>query len=114
MVEWPWHEPGAPALEGVPPAQARALAEYHSYLETSALARLQDVAAVARPEGTAAAVQTRFGKPYRELLDVAREIGADLIVMGVQGRDALDLGFFGSTTNHVVRSAMCPVLTVRT
>jgi nucleotide-binding universal stress UspA family protein len=31
----------------------------------------------------------------------------------VQGRGAVDLALFGSTTSHVVRHAPCPVLTVR-
>jgi len=53
------------------------------------------------------------GKPYREILRVATEQHADLIVMGVQGRGAVDLMFFGSTTQHVVRQASCPVLTLR-
>ncbi len=37
----------------------------------------------------------------------------DKIVMGVMGRSAADMFFFGSTTNHVVRAARCPVLTTR-
>jgi nucleotide-binding universal stress UspA family protein len=37
-----------------------------------------------------------------------------LIVMGVRGRSTLGLAVFGSTTNHVVRAARCPVLTIRT
>jgi len=53
------------------------------------------------------------GKPWRELLRVASERQAELIVMGVQGRGAADLLFFGSTTHHVVRQAECPVLTLR-
>jgi nucleotide-binding universal stress UspA family protein len=53
------------------------------------------------------------GKPYREILGVATEDSADVIVMGVHGRNALDLMLFGSTTNQVVRRATCPVLTVR-
>lgn len=53
------------------------------------------------------------GKPYREILRVAREQDAHLIVMGVHGRSPIDLMFFGSTTHHVVRSATCPVLTLR-
>lgn len=53
------------------------------------------------------------GKPYREILGVATEDSADLIVMGVHGRNPLDLMLFGSTTNQVVRRATCPVLTVR-
>lgn len=54
-----------------------------------------------------------LGKPYREILRVADERRAGLIVMGVHGRGALDRMFFGSTTQHVVRQAKCPVLTVR-
>jgi nucleotide-binding universal stress UspA family protein len=53
------------------------------------------------------------GKAYREILGVATEDGADLIVMGVHGRNPVDVALFGSTTNHVVRAATCPVLTVR-
>jgi nucleotide-binding universal stress UspA family protein len=53
------------------------------------------------------------GKPYKEILRLAEEQQADVIVMGVQGRGAADLLFFGSTTQHVVRAARCPVLTVR-
>lgn len=54
------------------------------------------------------------GTPYREVLRVASEKQSELIVMGVHGRRAADLLFFGSTTNHVVRQAPCPVLTIRT
>ena len=53
------------------------------------------------------------GRSHREILRVAAEQGADLIAMGVQGRGAADLMFFGSTTSHVVREATCPVLTLR-
>ena len=53
------------------------------------------------------------GRAYRETLRVAAEQGAGLIAMGVQGRGPVDLTFFGSTTNHVVRAAECPVLTLR-
>ena len=49
----------------------------------------------------------------REILRIAAEQQTDLIVVGIQGRGAADLMFFGSTTNHVVREATCPVLTVR-
>jgi nucleotide-binding universal stress UspA family protein len=53
------------------------------------------------------------GKPWREILRIAAERQSELIVMGVQGRGAADLMFFGSTTQHVVRAASCPVLTLR-
>ena len=54
-----------------------------------------------------------FGTPYREILDVAATEQTDLIVIGVRGRNPLDVTLFGSTTSHVVRRAPCPVLTLR-
>jgi nucleotide-binding universal stress UspA family protein len=53
------------------------------------------------------------GKAYVEVLRLAAERQADLIVLGVHGRNALDRLVFGSTTEHVIRRAACPVLTVR-
>jgi nucleotide-binding universal stress UspA family protein len=53
-----------------------------------------------------------FGRPAAEIMRVAREREAEVIVMGVHGRNALDLLLFGSTTNHVIRAAPCPVLTI--
>lgn len=112
VIEWPWHESTPPELPGVPAAQAHAMADYRRYLETGARERLAAIGAAAMPEGQVV-TSVAFGRPYVELLDAAHREGADLIVLGVRGRGALDLGFFGSTANHVVRSATCAVLTVR-
>jgi nucleotide-binding universal stress UspA family protein len=54
-----------------------------------------------------------FGKAYQQILRVATSEHADLIVMGVRGRYAIDMMLFGSTTQQVVRQASCPVLTLR-
>ena len=59
------------------------------------------------------ATKVSYGKPYRQILEVAGSEGTDLIVIGVHGRNALDLTLFGSTTNHVVRRASCPVVTLK-
>ncbi len=53
------------------------------------------------------------GRSHAAILRVAADQSADLIVMGVRGRGPADLLFFGSTANHVIRGAHCPVLTVR-
>ena len=53
------------------------------------------------------------GRPHREILRVATEHQADVIVLGVRGRGSVDLALFGSTTNQVVRRSTCPVITVR-
>jgi nucleotide-binding universal stress UspA family protein len=112
VLDWPWHESATPEMVGVPEALAQAFAEYRRYLESSATERLGALAASVVP-AVATATIVRFGTPYIELLDAAHHCHADLIVLGVRGRGALDLGFFGSTANHVVRSARCPVLTIR-
>jgi nucleotide-binding universal stress UspA family protein len=106
-------------IEGVPDAPdwqqptGPAVMEYVTLSEVEALKRFRallphDAETWCRPHtilGT--------GKPYREVLRVAREQDAHLIVMGVHGRAAVDRLFFGSTTNQVVRTATCPVLTLR-
>lgn len=56
--------------------------------------------------------QVTVGRPAAEILRLAETRSADLIVMGVRGRSAVDLAFFGSTTHQVVRRAACPVLAV--
>ena len=43
----------------------------------------------------------------------AKELGADLIVMGTHGRRGISRALLGSVAETVVRSAPCPVLTVR-
>ncbi len=54
------------------------------------------------------------GKASAAIVKVARARSADLIVMGVSGRGALDVAILGSTTHHVIREGAWPVLTVRT
>ena len=54
----------------------------------------------------------RIGSPYQQILELALESQPDLIVMGVRGRNALDLAVFGSTTYRVVQLGPCPVLVV--
>jgi len=54
------------------------------------------------------------GDPATEILRVARETGASLIVMGTHGRTGLGRLLMGSVAEQVVRKASCPVLTVKT
>jgi nucleotide-binding universal stress UspA family protein len=113
VIEWPWHEPPPPVWRDLPPDQATALAEFRRYLETSAAERLKGLVPASAREQCAAGVRVVNGKSYAEILSVASEEGADLVVMGVHGRTAADVMLFGSTTNQVVRRATCPVLTLR-
>lgn len=53
------------------------------------------------------------GVPYERISESARDLGADLIVMGTQGLGALDRLLIGSVTERVLRIAPCPVLACR-
>ena len=89
------------------------LREYLAAAEHERRARLTDaIPDDVRRAGMADTVLTT-GRAYREILRVASERAIDLIVMGIHGRHPADLLFFGSTAQHVVRRAACPVLTLR-
>lgn len=52
------------------------------------------------------------GSVARQVLRMADALRANLIVLGVHGRNAFDLAFFGSNSKDVIRQAHCPVLIV--
>lgn len=53
------------------------------------------------------------GIPYIEIVKRAEEIHADMIVIGTHGRTGMKHLLIGSVAERVVRTAPCPVLTVR-
>jgi len=53
------------------------------------------------------------GPPFVEIINVARNENADLIIVGTHGRGAMAHALLGSVCEKVVRKAPCPVLTVR-
>lgn len=53
------------------------------------------------------------GIPYIEIVKRAEEIHADMIVIGTHGRSGMKHLLIGSVAERVVRTASCPVLTVR-
>ena len=57
--------------------------------------------------------QVRIGKPFRQIVEIARETDADLIVIATQGHSGIKHVLLGSTAELVVRHAPCPVLVVR-
>jgi nucleotide-binding universal stress UspA family protein len=77
-------------------------------------ARQQLHAAIAADARTYADVCeiVQAGKPSAEILRRATEDDAELIVLGARGAGLADVAF-GSTAAHVVREALCPVLTVK-
>jgi nucleotide-binding universal stress UspA family protein len=53
------------------------------------------------------------GRPDVEIVALAEELGAGLIVMGSRGRGGIRRALMGSVSDSVVRHAHCPVLVVR-
>lgn len=77
---------------------------------TAQLAALQQQ--VAR-KGVRVKTALRSGIAYQEILDAARKLKVDLIIHATHGRTGLSHLLMGSVAERVVRSASCPVLTVR-
>jgi nucleotide-binding universal stress UspA family protein len=55
----------------------------------------------------------RMGMVALEIVCLARELEADMIVMGCRGRGGIRRAIEGSVSDAVVRQAPCPVLVVR-
>jgi nucleotide-binding universal stress UspA family protein len=81
--------------------------------EARCLDRLHQMLSKAAPAAGRIETLVAAGKPYQEIVRLAHARGCDLIAVGVHGRNAIDRMLFGSTAQHVVRQASCPVLTVR-
>jgi nucleotide-binding universal stress UspA family protein len=58
-------------------------------------------------------VHARIGKAVEEILSVARDVGADLIIVGSKGLTGVERLVLGSVSEHVVREAHCTVEVAR-
>jgi len=67
----------------------------------------------ARDAGIDLQVLTRFGDPADEILRVAEEMAADVIVIGSSGKGRLRRALHGSTSAKVMHHCRCSVYVVR-
>lgn len=58
-------------------------------------------------------VHARHGRPADEILELADELSASLVVVGTHGRRGVSRMMLGSVAEEVVRRANCPVLVAR-
>ena len=77
-------------------------------------ALLENAAGAARDAGVEAETHAREGDPADAILDVAEEIGADLIVVGNKGMTGARRFLLGSVPNKISHHAPCGVYIVRT
>jgi len=80
--------------------------KYHQEIGEREAARL-------REEGLAVEARVVVGDPRNALLEAARHLPADLIVVGSHGRTGIQKLLLGSVASHVVTHAPCSVLVVR-
>ncbi len=84
-----------------------------SSAEAHARAFLDSVCLRLRSEGLGAQPLVRYGAVAQTVVGVARELSADLIIIGTNMRGGLSRLFPGAIADEIVHNAPCPVLLVR-
>ena len=82
-------------------------------LEQAANERLEEFISDLREPGPRIETLARVGSPSAEITRCAGENSIDLIVIGTHGRSGVAHALLGSVAERVMRSAPCPVVTVR-
>ena len=102
----PYHMVGARDFEG--PSLYEEDTEWARELLDEQVGRIEEAG------GKVAEAHLRRGEPDAELVSLAEEMGADLIVVGSRGSNPLKRLPIGSVSSSVVTHAHCPVLVART
>ena len=105
--------PGLTADAMVSDRESGEMIRVDQYASAQAMRELEVRARPVRDQGIDIKVASALGDIAEEILEVARDSHADLIVMGTHGRTGLAHIFLGSMAAKVVRHATVPVLTVR-
>lgn len=94
-------------------ADAAALTRELTDVERTAAAELRALTDDARARVGALHEHVAIGRPADEIVRVARDLGAQLIVIGSHGHDAISHLLVGSVAERVVRAAGCNVVVVK-
>jgi nucleotide-binding universal stress UspA family protein len=87
--------------------------EYARVLNQAAEQQLREVTQKRVPSEIRLRTLIKHGDPGTEIVQVAEEEAADLIVMATHGSTGWRHLVFGSVAERVIRLAGCPVLTIR-
>lgn len=82
-------------------------------LEENALERIKAMIPAELLDGVDVIPIVRFGKPFLEIIQVAKEENVDLLAIGTHGRAGMDRIILGSVAERIARKARCPVMVVR-
>lgn len=84
--------------------------------ETLVKAGMDKLAALkAKGSGIGVDVKTflEAGNPYEAIMETAKRVKAEAIIVGTSGKTAIDRVLIGSVSEYVVRHANCTVIVVR-
>jgi len=98
---------------GVPELSAAVTASWIEQLVEDGKAALHKLADARGASERIAGTLLRTGDARDEIVRVCEELRVDLVVMGTHGRRGVRRALLGSVAESVVRTAPCPVLTVR-
>lgn len=65
------------------------------------------------PDGVESEAAIRIGRPFLEIVQAAKDLDADLIIISTHGRTGISHVLLGSTAERVAQRADCPVMIVR-
>ncbi len=100
-------------LVGFPDGVMTISAEMATRITVAAQRALDDIVAMHRTRAIELQTSLVQGDPREAVLGVAKEIEADLIVMGTHGRRGIARALIGSVAESIVRTSSIPVLTLR-
>jgi len=100
-------------FSSAPDAYSLSVSEFHALLQSGERDKLSHLIEELREKGVDAEPVFRVGRAYIDIVETARELSIDVIVLATHGRTGLSHLIFGSTAEKVVRLAPCPVLTVK-
>jgi nucleotide-binding universal stress UspA family protein len=84
-----------------------------THAQEKAMALLEQLGRRCLPPDCPREMHVLVGDPYEKLIEIARSLTPDLIVMSTHGRGGVAHLVMGSVAEKVVRHAPCPVLVVR-
>jgi nucleotide-binding universal stress UspA family protein len=102
---WTWNDP-------LPMARGNEK-EVRYRLAQSAHERLSELVTKQAPTASGLETVVVFGRPQDEIVDLARERGAELLVVGAHSQGRLERFLFGSTAERVLAHGPCSVLLMR-
>lgn len=91
---------------------AREVSKLIADQEQYAGAEMEKLAREVSGKGPKVKTQVAFGSPVEQISDYVKKENVDLIITSTHGRSGLQRLIIGSTAEHIVRHAACPVLVV--